>query len=76
MFLKEIKELQDKLKKKAEQNKNFEKVIEEKDQLEDEIEIPFELKPFLNKEINFTLFVELLTEKVDEQRVAMQIKQF
>lgn len=74
--MKEIKELQDKLKKKAEQNKNFEKVIEEKDQLEDEIEIPFELKPFLNKEINFTLFVELLTEKVDEQRVAMQIKQF
>ena len=51
-------------------------MVEENDQLEDEIEIPFELKPFLNKEINFTLFVELLTEKVDEQRVAMNMKQF
>ena len=65
MFLKEIKELQDKLKKKEEQNKHFDKVVEEEDQLEDRIDVPFEVKPFLNKEINFDLFVELLTEKVD-----------
>ena len=30
-----------------------------------EIVIPVALKPFLNKEVNFELFLEILTEKVD-----------
>lgn len=34
------------------------------------------LRPFMNKEVNFDLFLEMLTEKVDQQRVALQLKQF
>jgi len=30
----------------------------------------------MNKEVNFDLFLEMLTEKVDQQRVALQLKQF
>ena len=31
----------------------------------EEIKIPSEVKPFLEKEINFELFQQLLTDKVD-----------
>jgi hypothetical protein len=44
------------------------------DEVEEEIVVPVQIKPFLNKEINFNLFIEMLTEKVDQQRVAISLK--
>ena len=32
---------------------------------EENVRIPNNMKPFLNKEINFDLFVEMLTNKLD-----------
>ena len=34
------------------------------------------MKPFLNKEINFDLFLEMLTNKVDAQRVQLGHAEF
>jgi hypothetical protein len=31
----------------------------------EEVRVPTNMKPFLNKDINFELFVEMLTNKVD-----------
>ena len=31
----------------------------------DEIRIPANMKPFLNKDLNFEMFIEMLTNKVD-----------
>ena len=77
-FLNQIKDLQERIKKKEEQNKNYLGVVSEDDddEVEEEIVVPVQIKPFLNKEINFNLFIEMLTEKVDQQRVAISLKQF
>jgi CII-binding regulator of phage lambda lysogenization HflD len=50
-------------------------VIEDEDIIEDFV-IPPELQPFLNKEVNFELFVDMLAEKLDQQRVTLNLKQF
>ena len=34
------------------------------------------MKPFLNKDINFEMFIEMLTNKVDKQRVELGCKEF
>ena len=48
----------------------------EPDQHEDEVVIPMAVKPYLNKELNFDLYLQLLTEKVDPQRVRIDLKTF
>jgi hypothetical protein len=75
LFLKEVKELQDKIKRKEDEAKNYFEVVEDEGPQE-EIIIPLALRSFMNKEVNFDLFLEMLTEKVDQQRVALQLKQF
>lgn len=70
-----MKELQDKIKRKEDEAKNYFEVVEDVGPQE-EIIIPLALRPFMTKEVNFDLFLEMLTEKVDQQRVALQLKQF
>ncbi len=45
-------------------------------ELFEEIIIPKRIKPFINKEINFKFFIDLLTEKVDKMRVKISLKEF
>jgi predicted patatin/cPLA2 family phospholipase len=68
LFLKEVKELQDKIKRKEDNRneaKNYFEVLEDVGPQE-EIIIPLGLRPFMSKEVNFDLFLEMLTEKVDQ----------
>lgn len=51
-------------------------VTKENSMPKEEITIPNEVKPFLEKEINFELFQQLLTEKVDMERVTLTQKEF
>ena len=37
----------------------------------EEILIPKAMQPYINKEINFDVFLEILTERVDKLRVAI-----
>ena len=64
LFLKEVKELQDKIKRREDEAKNYSEGVDVGPQ--EEIIIPLELRPFMNKEVNFDLFLEMLTEKVDQ----------
>ena len=41
-----------------------------------EVVIPVAMKPFIEKEINFQVFLDLLTEKVDMQRVSIPFRNF
>ena len=43
---------------------------------QEEVVIPVAMRPFLNKEINFQVFLDLLSEKVDPQRVSISLKEF
>ena len=38
--------------------------------------VPSHIKPYLNTEVNFDVFINLLSDKVDLQRVSMTPKQF
>jgi hypothetical protein len=49
---------------KEEQSKNYLGVIED-DQIIEDFVIPPEIKPFLHKEVNFDLFVDMMAEKMD-----------
>lgn len=66
-FLKEVKEHQDRITRKQQLENNSAQfgVEDEEDHIVDTV-IPVAVKPFLNKEINFDLFLEMLTDKVDK----------
>lgn len=77
-FLGELAIIQEKLKKNNNDSKNLEKLAEQA--LEDneendenlydaELYIPPDMEPYLDKEISFDLFISLLMDKVDEQRI-------
>jgi hypothetical protein len=34
------------------------------------------MKPFINREVNFKLYTELLIDKLDSQRISISIKEF
>jgi len=73
-FLSEVKEHQDRIRHKEEQNDD---ANEDNPHIStEEHVIPVAVKPYLDKELNFDLFLELLTEKVDEQRVTLDLKAF
>lgn len=36
--------------------------------------VPNHIKPFLNTEVNFDVFINLLSDKVDLQRVSLNLK--
>ena len=44
--------------------------------MNEEIKVPDEIKPYINKEVNFKLFTELLMGKVDKMRVDISINEF
>ena len=49
---------------------------EEEVEIEAEIVVPHNMKPYINKEINFKMFIDLLMDKVDQQRVFLKLKDF
>ena len=75
-FLREIKGHQDRIKRSQEQGADQFAAGQEDDEPIAEVMIPNNVKPFLNKDINFDLFLEMLTEKVDAQRVSLTLKPF
>ena len=80
-FLREVKEYQDRIKKKKALRSSLEDTpytdqVYDLDPLDKEIVIPASMKTLIDKEINFDLFVEMLTDKVDKQRVRLDLKMF
>jgi hypothetical protein len=73
-FLSEVKAHQDRIRHTEEQNDDENE--DDPHVPEEEQIIPVAVKPYLDKELNFDLFLELLTEKVDEQRVTLDLKAF
>lgn len=74
-FLSEVKRHQERLKRQQIlSSNNFEAIAALKKQMNEEDDsdvdevIPLAMRPFLNKEINFDLFLQMLTERVDQQR--------
>lgn len=43
---------------------------------QEEVIIPAAMKPFLSREINFQVFLDILSDKVDAQRILLNFKQF
>ena len=62
-FLGEVAILQNKINKKREEDDEANQEV---------ITVPPEMKPFINKEINFQTFVDLLMDKVDTMRVTLK----
>ena len=75
-FLREVKDYQDRLRHRAAQRNEETACADHDDEPEEEIVVPPKMRPFIDKEINFDLFLEMLTERVDEQRVRLTPKQF
>ena len=75
-FLREVKEHQDRAKKKSDMESNKFEAVNDAAGIEEDIIVPVSMKPLMNKVINFDLFLDLLTEKLDEQRTALAQKQF
>ena len=42
----------------------------------EEIIVPVKIKPYINKEITFNFFIEMLTERLDPQRILITKEQF
>ena len=73
-FLSEVKTHQDRIRHKEEQN--LDENEDEPHIPEEEHVIPVAMKPYLDKELNFNLFLKLLTDKVDVQRVNLDLNAF
>ena len=48
--------------------------VEDGQDYKDEVVVPVAMWTFINKEVNFELFLEILTEKIEKQRVSLQLK--
>lgn len=42
----------------------------------EEIIIPVSMKPYIDKELNFQIFIDILTERVDLLRVSLNLQEF